>query len=141
ALFASLPMEAVVSAHDVENIYRVPLTFRAQGVDDFILDHFALQSSAPELSSWEEAIERAERATRTVRIALVGKYVQLEDAYLSVSEALRHAASLQDARVQIEWIDSETLEGGSAEERLAGMDGILIPGGFGGRGIEGKIAA
>jgi CTP synthase len=76
-----------------------------------------------------------------VRIALVGKYVQLEDAYLSVSEALRHAASLQDAKVQIEWTDSETLEGGSAQELLSGADGILIPGGFGGRGIEGKIEA
>src|SRR4029077_7471447 len=145
ALFASLPMEAVVSAHDVENIYRVPLTFRAQGVDDFILDHFALQSSAPELSSWEEAIERAERATRTVRIALVGKYVQLEDAYLSVSEALRHAASLQDSKVEIDWIDSERVEGSegltNVRDRLERADGILIPGGFGGRGIEGKIAA
>ncbi len=145
ALFASLPMEAVVSAHDVENIYGVPLTFRAQGVDDFILDHFALKAAAPELSSWEEAIERAERARRTVRIALVGKYVQLEDAYLSVSEALRHAASLQDSKVEIDWIDSEQVEGGDGQadvrERLERADGILIPGGFGGRGIEGKIAA
>ena len=85
----------------------------------------------------------AERATRTVRIALVGKYVQLEDAYLSVSEALRHAASLQDGRVEIEWIDSESLESGGEHEvarHLGGVDGILIPGGFGGRGIEGKIA-
>ncbi len=150
ALFASLPTEAIVSACDVDNIYKVPLTFREQGVDDFILEHFGLQAPAPELSRWTEPIERAARATRTVRIALVGKYVQLEDAYLSVSEALRHAASLQDARVQIEWIDSESLEGGGEGEdgqdgerfeRLAGANGILIPGGFGGRGIEGKIAA
>jgi CTP synthase len=145
ALFASLPMEAVVSAHDVENIYKVPLTFRAQGVDDFILDHFGLEAAAPELSSWEEAIGRAGRARRTVRIALVGKYVQLEDAYLSVSEALRHAASLQDSKVEIDWIDSERIEGGDGQadvhERLERADGILIPGGFGGRGIEGKIAA
>ena len=76
-----------------------------------------------------------------MRIALVGKYVQLEDAYLSVSEALRHAASMQDAKVQIDWIDSEALEGGAAPELLGEADGILIPGGFGGRGIEGKIAA
>jgi CTP synthase len=145
ALFASLPMEAVVSAHDVDNIYKVPLTFRSQGVDDFILEHFALQARAPELASWEEAIDRAGRATRTVRIALVGKYVQLEDAYLSVSEALRHAASLQDSKVEIDWIDSEQVEGedeeGEVRERLERADGILIPGGFGGRGIEGKIAA
>jgi CTP synthase len=147
ALFASLPTEAIVSACDVDNIYKVPLTFRDQGVDEFILEHFGLETPAPELSRWTEPIERAARATRTVRIALVGKYVQLEDAYLSVCEALRHAAALQDARVEIDWVDSESLEGdedGNDQrvfEQLAGADGILIPGGFGGRGIEGKIAA
>jgi CTP synthase len=181
ALFASLPSEAIVSACDVGNIYEVPLTFHAQGVDDFILDHFGLEAARPDLSRWKEPIERSERAGRspngrTVRIALVGKYVQLADAYLSVSEALRHAASLQDSRVEIDWIDSERLEdagdreiqhGDAAEESdaagaggedrdadaerpasvqdphelLARADGILIPGGFGGRGIEGKIAA
>jgi len=161
ALFASLPAEAIVSACDVDNIYKVPLTFHEQGVDDFILEHFGLEAPAPELSSWQEPIERAGRSSRTVRIALVGKYIQLEDAYLSVCEALRHAASLQDGRVEIDWIDSGHLEGadasaggegeedgsecedadGSAIERLARADGILIPGGFGGRGIEGKIAA
>src|SRR5271169_6158012 len=151
ALFASLPMEAIVSAFDVDNIYKVPLTFREQGVDDFILDHFGMQASKPDLSRWQEPIERAQRSSRTVRIALVGKYVQLEDAYLSVSEALRHAASLQDGRVEIDWIDSEQLErsgarsGGKDSEddndgeeiaessvidRLARADGILIPGGF-----------
>ncbi len=156
ALFASLPAEAIVSACDVDNIYKVPLTFHAQGVDDFILEHFGLEATpAPELSNWKEPIERAEKATHTVRIALVGKYVKLEDAYLSVSEALRHAAALKDSRVEIDWIDSESLEAGSEREldaqpsgdgesaaaRLAAADGILIPGGFGGRGIEGKIAA
>jgi CTP synthase len=152
ALFASLPIEAIVSARDVEDIYKVPLTFREQGVDDFILDHFGLEAAAPDLSRWIEPIERSQRARggpggralNTVRIALVGKYVQLADAYLSVSEALRHAASLQDSCVEIDWIDSESLESAAADEllqRLAGADGILIPGGFGGRGIEGKIAA
>jgi CTP synthase len=144
ALFASLPVEAIVDARDVDNIYKVPLTFREQGVDDFVLEHFGLEAPAPELSRWEEPIERAARATRSVRIALVGKYVQLEDAYLSVSEALRHAAALQDGRVEIEWIDSESLESGDEQEifrRLSSADGILIPGGFGGRGIEGKIVA
>jgi len=162
ALFASLPAEAIVSACDVDNIYKVPLTFHEQGVDEFILDHFGLQAPEPDLTRWKEPIERSARAKRTVRIALVGKYVKLEDAYLSVSESLRHAASLQDSNVQIDWIDSESLEGsgGSGEdtqdggeglpegestqdpyEVLARADGILIPGGFGGRGIEGKIAA
>jgi CTP synthase len=150
ALFASLPMEAIVSARDVDNIYKVPLVFRDQGVDDFILGHFGLTAAPSELSSWEEPIARAARAgesatTRVVRIALVGKYVQLEDAYLSVSEALRHAASLHDSKLEIDWIDSELVEGADGDvavsNRLASADGILIPGGFGGRGIEGKIAA
>jgi CTP synthase len=145
ALFASLPTEAIVSACDVDDIHKVPLTFHEQGVDDFILDQFGIEAPAPDLSGWKEPIERAERATRRVRIALVGKYVQLEDAYLSVSEALRDAGSLQDSRVEIDWIDSENLEGGDGEaqarEMLARADGVLIPGGFGGRGIEGKILA
>jgi CTP synthase len=144
ALFASLPMEAIVSAHDVDDIYKVPLNYRDQGVDNFILEHFALEAPAPDLTSWQESIERSERASRSVRIALVGKYVQLEDAYLSVSEALRHAASSKGATVEIDWIDSERIEssdGADVRERLEQADGILIPGGFGGRGIEGKIAA
>jgi len=151
ALFASLPVDAIVSARDVDNIYKVPLVFRDQGVDDCVLEHFGVEAPPPELSKWQEPIEMAERAKRTVRIALVGKYVQLEDAYLSVSEALRHAGALQSARVRIDWIDSERLESSShppgaedrreAHELLESADGILIPGGFGGRGIEGKIEA
>jgi CTP synthase len=144
ALFASLPMEAVASARDVDDIYKVPLAFADQGVDDFILDHFGIDDAPPpELADWREPIERAERAERTVTIALVGKYVQLADAYLSVSEALRHAGALQGGRVKIEWVDSERLEDpdSGASRELAAADGILIPGGFGGRGIEGKIAA
>jgi CTP synthase len=149
ALFASLPADAIVSARDVDDIYKVPVVFREQGVDDFILEHFGMQAPAPDLSNWQVPIERAEQAERSVRIALVGKYVQLEDAYLSVSEALRHSAALQGSKVSIDWIDSERLEEGSADahdslaarESLEGADGILIPGGFGGRGVEGKIAA
>jgi len=144
ALFASLPLAAVVSASDVENIYSVPLVFREQGVDDFILDQFGVEAPEPDLARWEEPIVRAARAKGTVRIALAGRYVQLADAYLSVSEALRHAASLRALRVEIDWVDSELIEGPDAtgaRERLQSADGILIPGGFGGRGIEGKIAA
>ncbi len=143
ALFASLPVDAIVSARDVDNIYKVPLVFHDQGVDDFILEHFARDAPAPDLSGWREQIERSESAEATVKIALVGKYVKLEDAYLSVCEALRHAASSQGAKVQIDWVDSEGLEGPDtdAARQVAEADGVLIPGGFGGRGIEGKIAA
>src|SRR4029077_7461799 len=111
ALFASLPLAAVVSASDVENIYSVPLVFRDQGVDDFILEQFGIEAPEPDLARWEEPIVRAANAKGSVRIALVGKYVQLEDAYLSVSEALRHAASLRDFKVEIDWFDSELIEG------------------------------
>nr|MDQ4042006.1 CTP synthase [Actinomycetota bacterium] len=141
ALFASLPEEAIVSARDVDNIYKVPLVFREEGVDDFVLEHFRVQAPPPDLSAWEELTERAEEAEQAVRIALVGKYVQLEDAYLSVVEALRHSGFMHGSRVEIDWVDSEKLDPETAARQLANADGILIPGGFGGRGIEGKIAA
>jgi CTP synthase len=143
ALFASLPMEAIVSAKDVDNIYRIPLEYAEQGVDEFILEHFGLESEIPkaDLTGWEDLCRRASEATTPVKIALVGKYVQLEDAYLSVSESLRHAGFAHEVKIEIDWIDSETVTEGNAEEILAGHDGILVPGGFGGRGIEGKILA
>jgi CTP synthase len=143
ALFASLPAEAIVSARDVPNIYEVPLSFKEQGVDRFVGEHFGIEAPEPDLAGWRQSVERAARAERTVKIALVGKYVKLEDAYLSVCEALRHAAWAQGSRVEIEWIDSEQLEkpGANVGELLGGAAGVLIPGGFGGRGIEGKIAA
>jgi CTP synthase len=141
ALFASLPVEAIVSACDVDDIYKVPLTFREEGVDDFLLDHFRIDAPSPDLAAWETLTQRAAEVKHTVRIALVGKYVKLEDAYLSVVEALRHAGIEHGTRIAVDWIDSEALENEQARERLAGADGILIPGGFGGRGVEGKIAA
>ncbi len=142
ALFASLPPEAVVSAYDVPDIYRVPLAFRAEGVDEYILrEHFDLPTEAPDLSGWETITQRFSAATGRVRIALVGKYVKLEDAYLSVVEALKHAGVHHGSRVQIEWIDSETVGTSEVAGRLREMDGVLIPGGFGGRGFEGKIRA
>jgi CTP synthase len=142
ALFASLPVEAVVSARDVPDIYQVPLTFRDEGVDDFILrEHFGLEAPAPKLEDWEAFTVRAVQVDRTIRIALVGKYVQLEDAYLSVVEALKHAGVHHDCRIEVDWIDSETVSDPEVARRLERADGILIPGGFGGRGIEGKIRA
>jgi CTP synthase len=141
ALFASLPVEAIVSAYDVPDIYQVPLTFREGGVDDHILEHFGLQAPEPELHGWAEIVRRAAAAERSIRIALVGKYVKLEDAYLSVVEALRHAGIHHGAQVEIGWVDSESVLEDEVATRLRGADGILIPGGFGGRGFEGKIAA
>ena len=141
ALFASLPEQAIVSARDVDNIYKVPLVFHEEGVDDFVLEHFGLSAPEPDLSRWRELTERADAATQTVRIALVGKYVRLEDAYLSVVEALRHAGFEHGCRVEVDWVDSEKLDPERAREVLEAADGILIPGGFGGRGVEGKIAA
>jgi CTP synthase len=141
ALFASLPAEAIVSARDVDNVYKVPLVYHSEGVDDFVLDHFGVQAPAPDLSGWQELVRRADEATGSVKIALVGKYVQLEDAYKSVSEALRHAGYAHGCGIEIDWVDSESIEREGAEARLAGADGVLVPGGFGGRGIEGKIEA
>jgi len=143
ALFASLPLEAVVSARDVDNIYKVPLVFRAEGVDDFVLDHFGMEARAPDLSDWEQLVRRSGEASKKppVRIALVGKYVALEDAYLSVVESLRHSGFQHGCSIDVDWVDSETLDDGEVQERLRNADGILIPGGFGVRGIEGKITA
>jgi CTP synthase len=142
ALFASLPVEAVVSAYDVPDIYQVPLVFRDEGVDDFILhEHFGLTAEEPDLTGWEAITRHASEARRAVRIALVGKYVQLEDAYLSVVEALKHSGVHHGCRIEIDWVDSESVSDPEIAARLQNADGILIPGGFGGRGFEGKIRA
>jgi CTP synthase len=137
ALFASIPEEAVISARDVDNIYKVPLVFRIEGVDDLVLDHFGVEAPGPELSEWEELVRRADAASGQVRIALVGKYVQLADAYKSVIEALKHGGYHHGVEVAVDLLDSEELD----DERLEAADGILIPGGFGERGIEGKVRA
>jgi CTP synthase len=143
ALFASLPEDAIVSARDVDNVYSIPLYFRTEGVDDFILEHFGMEAEPPDLKEWEQLIHRTTEAkTRPpVRIALVGKYVQLEDAYLSVVESLRHAGVHHGSPIEVDWVDSETIDDEEVRQRVAAADGILIPGGFGVRGIEGKIEA
>jgi CTP synthase len=142
AMFASLPPEYVVSAKDVDNIYKVPLWYAHEGVDDLIVEHFGMEAAPPDLREWESICEKADAASQSVKIALVGKYVALEDAYLSVVEALRHSGFMHGCKIDIEWVDSETLESDAeALDRLGKADGILVPGGFGGRGIEGKINA
>ncbi|HEX8066469.1 MAG TPA: CTP synthase [Thermoleophilaceae bacterium] len=141
ALFANLPVEAVISARDVDSIYKVPLYLRAEGLDDQILDHFRIEAPVADLSEWEALVKRADAAEERVRIGMVGKYTQLADAYLSVNEALGHAGFHNDAKVDIRWVDAEGLEHAEAERQLEECDGILIPGGFGVRGVEGKIRA
>jgi CTP synthase len=137
ALFANLPVESVISARDVDSIYKVPLYFSVEGVDDQILGHFKLEAPAPDLGDWRGLVERIDSAKTPIRIGLVGKYNQLADAYLSVTEALNHAGVHHGGDIEVVWIDSEE----HTDEELASVDGILIPGGFGQRGIEGKIAA
>jgi CTP synthase len=142
ALFANLPVDSIISARDADSIYKVPLYFRAEGVDDTVLTHFGLPADEkPDLSEWEAAIRRHDQAEDTVRIAMAGKYTQLADAYLSVLEALEHAGTHHSAKVEIEWVDVETLESPETQELLESCDGILVPGGFGVRGVEGKIRA
>jgi len=141
ALFVNLPVESVVSARDVDNIYKVPLYFRAEGVDDQILDHFGIATDPPDLSGWEALVKRVDDARDVVRVGLVGKYTQLEDAYLSVIESLNHGATHHGGRVEVRWIESEGLVNAEGLAELEDVDGILIPGGFGVRGIEGKIRA
>ena len=137
AHFASLPIDAVISGQDVDNVFKIPLMYRAEGLDDFILDHFRMEAPAPDLSEWEEMLRMADRAEGTVRIALVGKYIQLADSYKSVMEALEHGGIHNGVKVQCDLVDSENFD--LAE--LEGADGVLIPGGFGERGIEGKVEA
>jgi CTP synthase len=141
ALFANLPVPNVISARDVDSIYKVPLEFREEGVDERILSHFGIDAPEPDLAEWRGLIERIEGAAAPVRIGLVGKYTQLSDAYLSVIEALNHAGARHGGKVEVRWVDSERLTDEEAERELATCDGILVPGGFGVRGIEGKIQA
>jgi CTP synthase len=141
ALFANLPVPSVVSARDVDSIYKVPLEFEDEQVADRVLDHFGIETAPPDITDWQALVERIDTANRPVRIALVGKYNQLADAYLSVIEALKHAGTHHGCKVEVHWVDSERLTEGEVEAELATCDGILVPGGFGVRGIEGKIRA
>jgi CTP synthase len=132
---------AVVNAADARNIYELPLILHDEGLDDVVCDVLRLETAELDLSPWEQVVSMIEQATTPVRIGLIGKYVQLPDAYLSVVESLKHAGFHHGAKVEVVWIQAEDVEGLLAAERLADLDGIVIPGGFGARGVEGKIAA
>jgi CTP synthase len=136
-----VPPQAIVSAVDAESLYAIPLVLHEEGLDDYVCRALQLDTAEPELDEWEAIVRRSESAEQTVRIGLVGKYVDLPDAYLSVVEALRHGGVAAGAKVTVDWIASDEAEGLLAEGRLHGLDGIVVPGGFGVRGIEGKIQA
>ena len=140
--FTNVDPAGVIEALDVGTIYEVPLEFRRQRLDDFVLDRFGLKAPAPDLRAWTRIVERIKAPARgTVRIAVVGKYTELVDAYKSVEQALIHGGIANDVEVAIDWIASEKLEQGLDPSFLAGYHGLLVPGGFGDRGIEGMITA
>jgi CTP synthase len=141
ALFCDVQKEAVIEARDAEILYDVVLKLEEQHLDDLILKHFRLTAPPADLEEWRDLIENVRNLNQDVTIALVGKYVSLQDAYLSVSEALKHGGYPHHANVNIKWINAGELMEGDAEEYLGDCDGILVPGGFGPRAIEGKIKA
>ena len=131
---------AVINAADARNIYELPLILHEEGLDTYICDVLRIEGDV-DLTSWEALVAQVDASTRPVRIGLIGKYVELQDAYLSVVESLKHAGFHHSARVEIDWIQAEEVGGLLASGRLDGLDGMVIPGGFGPRGVEGKIAA
>ncbi len=142
ALFCDTDPEAVVPNQDASSIYEVPILLENEGLASQVCQRLHLACGKPDLNDWEEIVRRATQPAYRVKIALVGKYVALEDAYLSVVEALYHAGMANDTKVEIHWVDSQQLENGEPPSALLeGVDGVLIPGGFGYRGIEGKINA
>ena len=141
ALFCDVPPEAVIPNVDTETIYEVPLLLEQEGLDTLVLERLRLPAGERDLREWRAIVERIRNPKHRVRIALVGKYVSLPDAYLSVCEALTHAAASHGAAVDLAWVSAEDVETQGPEALLADADGILVPGGFGSRGVEGKIAA
>ena len=136
-----VPVEAVVNAADARNLYEVPLIMHDEGLDDYVCKMFGFSDTDIDLSEWEILVDRVENSTLPVRIGIIGKYVALPDAYLSVVESLKHGGFFHAADVSVEWVQAEDVEAMTADGRLGELDGIVIPGGFGERGVEGKIAA
>lgn len=141
ALFCDVEPEAVISAVDAESIYQIPLILHKEKLDKIVIDHLKLDFPKIDLREWKSLTNKIKEIRQEVRIALVGKYVQLPDAYLSVVEALNHSGIYHESDVKICWVDAENLSPQEVDRKLAQADGILVPGGFGIRGIEGKIRA
>ena len=141
ALFCNIEQDAVITARDVENIYEVPLCFHEEGLDDKILKLLNVWTGAPRLEPWKELVEKIKHPSHRVLIAIIGKYVELKESYKSLHEALVHGGVANDAKVELRYVSAEDIEAEGAAGLLAGCDGILVPGGFGSRGVAGKIMA
>ena len=141
ALFCNLEDQAVITAKDVESIYEVPLTFAQEGVDRLALKYLHIETQEPDLSKWSDLVRRCYNPVDEVSIAIAGKYVEYEDSYKSLKEALVHGALAHNLKLSVTWVEAEGLEEAGYEEQLRGFDGILVPGGFGKRGIEGMLNA
>lgn len=141
ALFCDVDESAVIENLDAETLYEIPLMLHEQGLDEIVIEHLKLNTSAPDMREWEALVQRIKQLNGQTEIAIVGKYVALIDAYLSIVESLAHAGFTYNTDVKIRWVDAETLTDDNVAEQLAGVQGILVPGGFGHRGIDGKLAA
>ncbi|MEN6567335.1 MAG: CTP synthase [Veillonellales bacterium] len=143
ALFCDIDVTAVIQNLNADSIYQVPLMMQAEGLDRIALEKLGLQTRESDMTEWRKMVDKILCLSRTVTIAIVGKYVALQDAYMSVSESLRHAGIANDAAINIKWVNAEEIEAADVdlEEYFADVDGILVPGGFGDRGIEGKLNA
>jgi CTP synthase len=141
ALHCNLDIDAVIAARDVENIYEVPTVLNEEGLDNLVAERLMLKIKDPDLTKWQNVIKKIKEPEDTVTIAMVGKYVGLKDSYKSLIEALVHGGIANNVKVDIHWVDAEEIEKNGAERHLAEVEGILVPGGFGERGIEGKIEA
>ncbi len=141
ALFCDVDPDAVVSARDADDIYRIPLLMHREGLDDLVVRMLHLECGEPDLTEWQALVERIDACHGEVTIALVGKYVQLHEAYLSVWEALKHSAIHHGRKLDLQWVDAEDLTTETVADKLGCADGVIVPGGFGQRGIEGKVEA
>jgi CTP synthase len=140
-LFCDIDANAVIECIDADTLYDVPLMMREQGLDDIVVNHLKLNTNAPDMTEWEAMVQKVKQLKHTTEIAIVGKYVALHDAYLSIVEALSHAGFACDSEVKIRWVNAEDVYEHNVDDLLGGVAGILVPGGFGDRGIEGKIMA
>ncbi|MCM3442938.1 CTP synthase [Metabacillus halosaccharovorans] len=141
ALFCDIDTNAVIECRDAETLYSIPLDLQEQNLDTIVCNHLKLNCNEADMTEWKELVKRVTSLSKKTKIGLVGKYVELQDAYISVVEALRHAGYAFDSDIEIKWVNAESLTQETVKDELSDVDGILVPGGFGDRGVEGKILA